>query len=88
MREIIRGERLSKPLACPTTIFDEVMKKCWDENHRARPSFDKIEAFLTEYQFPVSEYDSGLILDIVTKDDYGSPDYSISTKKLILIEEM
>lgn len=37
-----KGRRLAKPRFCAQNVYDELMKVCWNINHKLRPSFAEL----------------------------------------------
>lgn len=46
--ELTQGKRLSKPLECPTEIYDTIMMKCWAFESDKRPSFKELNIIVDE----------------------------------------
>ena len=44
---LLRGNRMSKPAACPDALYD-VMLQCWQVEISARPSFDTLVSVIQE----------------------------------------
>lgn len=48
LEEVQRGYRMPKPVECPSTIYD-MMLKCWDKVPDRRPTFDYLHKFFDDF---------------------------------------
>ncbi|XP_071491802.1 tyrosine-protein kinase STK-like [Diadema antillarum] len=60
LQEVKDGYRMPKPLYCPDSLYD-LMMKCWNEHPADRPTFETLYNFLDDYF-------------ISTEPDYHDPD--------------
>ncbi|MFH4978213.1 hypothetical protein AB6A40_004922 [Gnathostoma spinigerum] len=77
LRMLQEGQRLQRPMSCPLILYQKVMKPCWEEDPKKRPTFKEIAVLLRSIMYQFGKQDVG----VLRKEYEKIPSQLIDTSK-------